>query len=67
MAVPDALHLSAPFERIPLEVEAGDVGWVERPRLCWAPWDLAPSRVQGDRGDGDGLGGPPRQARGAAG
>ncbi|CAK0899899.1 unnamed protein product, partial [Prorocentrum cordatum] len=43
MAESDALHLNGLFERIPLEVEAGDVGWVKRPRLYWASWDLLPS------------------------
>ncbi|CAK0789757.1 unnamed protein product [Prorocentrum cordatum] len=44
MAESDALHLlSGLFERIPLEVEAGDIGWVRRPRLYWPSWDLLPS------------------------
>ncbi|CAK0795565.1 unnamed protein product [Prorocentrum cordatum] len=37
------LRLNQLFGRIPLEIEAGDVGWVRRPRLYWASWDLLPS------------------------
>ncbi|CAK0822106.1 unnamed protein product, partial [Prorocentrum cordatum] len=43
MAESEVLHLNALFERIPLEVEAGDIGWVKRPRLYWTSWDLLPS------------------------
>ncbi|CAK0798868.1 unnamed protein product, partial [Prorocentrum cordatum] len=43
MAESDVLRLSGLFERSPLEVEAGDVGWVRRPRLYWPSWDLLPS------------------------
>ncbi|CAK0811641.1 unnamed protein product, partial [Prorocentrum cordatum] len=43
MAESDVLHLCGLFERIPLEVEAGDIGWVRRPRLYWPSWDLLPS------------------------
>ncbi|CAK0807151.1 unnamed protein product, partial [Prorocentrum cordatum] len=43
MAESDVLHLSGLFERIPLEIEAGDIGWVRRPRLYWPSWDLLPS------------------------
>ncbi|CAK0903184.1 unnamed protein product [Prorocentrum cordatum] len=39
----DVLRLNQLFGRIPLEIEAGDVGWVRRPRLYWASWDLLPS------------------------
>ncbi|CAK0838916.1 unnamed protein product [Prorocentrum cordatum] len=39
----DVLRLNQLFGRIPLDIEAGDVGWVRRPRLYWASWDLLPS------------------------
>ncbi|CAK0820073.1 unnamed protein product, partial [Prorocentrum cordatum] len=39
----DVLRLNQLFGRIPLEIEAGDVGWVRRPRLYWASWDFLPS------------------------
>ncbi|CAK0853914.1 unnamed protein product [Prorocentrum cordatum] len=43
VAESDILHLSGLFERTPLEVEAGDVGWVGRPRLSCPSWDFLPS------------------------
>ncbi|CAK0847024.1 unnamed protein product, partial [Prorocentrum cordatum] len=39
----DVLRLNQLFGRLLLEIEAGDVGWVRRPRLYWASWDLLPS------------------------
>jgi hypothetical protein len=27
--------------RLPYQVQAGDVGWVNRPRLHWLSWDVA--------------------------
>ncbi|CAK0872468.1 unnamed protein product, partial [Prorocentrum cordatum] len=41
------LHLNGLFERVPLEIEAGDVGAVKRPRLSWASWDFLPSYEAG--------------------
>ncbi|CAK0910188.1 unnamed protein product, partial [Prorocentrum cordatum] len=43
MAESDVIHLNRLFERVHLEIEAGGVGWVKRPRLYWASWDLLPS------------------------
>ena len=30
-------------KKVPVLIEADDLGWVKRPRLYWVSWDLLPS------------------------
>ncbi|CAK0845909.1 unnamed protein product, partial [Prorocentrum cordatum] len=43
MAEDEVLALNKMFGRVPVSLNAADLGWVRRPRLHWLSWDLLPS------------------------
>mgnify|MGYP002044073914 CR=1 FL=1 len=43
MAEDEVLALNKMFGRVPVSLDAADLGWVRRPRLYWLSWDLLPS------------------------
>ncbi|CAK0798723.1 unnamed protein product, partial [Prorocentrum cordatum] len=40
MAEDEVLALNKMFGRVPVSLDAADLGWVRRPRLYWLSWDL---------------------------